>query len=260
MIDGGCLVTWTNSSDQQRIRAQRFSPDGLEKGPEIAVNTTKAFHTDATVTLLSGGEYVVAWTNGDPLGGGGLCYRVFSFEGTPKTEEVHPNVAGFGFLGRSTLTGLDNGRLVAGHIESTLKSDIGVLQTTAVASIFDPLGDGEVIISASAGSSKHFHRTCPALTALPDGRFVLAWVEESADTVETVPKVVAQLCSDSELNIGPKVQVSSGTPDKIFHLTASSVFGSATADKIFLAWTHMTADGKTSVRGAVLTAGPSGLS
>ncbi|MDT9700948.1 hypothetical protein [Streptomyces sp. P17] len=260
MIDGGCLVTWTGSGEQKRIRAQRFGPDGQRQGAEIAVNTSSAFHTDATATLLSNGDFVIAWTNGDPVGGGGLRYRVFGFDGTPRTDEIRPNITGFGRLGRSVLTALDNGRFVAAHIDATVQSDLGVLQTTAVASVLDPVNGGGAITSAFAGSPKHFHRTAPALTALPGGRFVLAWVEKSADTFDTVPTVMAQLCSDSELEIGPKVQASSGAAKNRFNLSAAAVFGSDTPQKVFLSWTSMAADGDTSIRGCVLTADADGLS
>ncbi|MFG2741665.1 hypothetical protein ACGFY0_16625 [Streptomyces chartreusis] len=260
MIDGGCLVTWTGGGEQQRIRAQRFGPGGQKAGAEIAVNTSPAFHTDATVTLLNDGDYVAAWTDGEAAGGGGLVYRVFGFDGTPRTGEVRPDVTGFGRLGRGVLTALDNGRFVVAHINATILSDLGVLQTTAVASVLDPAGDGEVIASAFAGSPKHFHRTSPALTALPGGRFVLGWVEESADTVDTVPTVMAQLCSDSQLEIGPKVQVSSGTAKDRFGLSAAAVFSSDIPQKVFLSWTAMTDDGDTSIRGSVLTADAGGLS
>ncbi|SBT90210.1 hypothetical protein GA0115233_101652 [Streptomyces sp. DI166] len=129
-----------------------------------------------------------------------------------------------------------------------------------MASIFDPAGGGDVITSGTAGSPKHFTRTSPALTALPGGRFVMAWVEKSADTFSTVPTVTAQLYSDAQLNIGTPVQVSSGNPKNCFHLSAAAVFANGSQERVFLTWAHMTADGKTSIRGSVLTAGPGGLS
>ncbi|MET7666100.1 hypothetical protein ABZT45_47830 [Streptomyces sp. NPDC005356] len=261
MIDGGCLVTWTGGSKQRRIRAQRFGPDGEKEGGEIAVNTSEAFHTDATVTVLSNGDFVVAWTDGAPTGGSGLVYRVFAFDGTPRTSEKRPRVTGFGRLGRSVLTALDNGRFVAAHIDTTVDSPLGVSQTTAVASIFDPAGNGDAVTSAFTGSPKHFHRTSPALTALPGGRFVLAWVEQSADTVDTVPTVMAQLCSDSELSIGPKVQASVGAAKNRFDLSAAALFDDGdSSPTVFLSWTSMAGDGDTSVHGCVLTAAPDGLS
>ncbi|MFC5661462.1 hypothetical protein ACFP3U_00545 [Kitasatospora misakiensis] len=259
MIDGGCLVTWTDEGPEQRIRAQRFTPDGQKAGAEITANTTAGFHTDAAVTLLSTGDYVIAWTNGDPVGGGGLVYRVFGFDGTPLTGELHPNLTGF--TGRTALTALDNGRFVAAHIRSAGQSDLGVPQTTISASIIESLA-GTVFVKASAGTPQHVNRSAPALTALPGGRFVLAWVEKSADTFQTVPTVMAQLCSDSELEIGPPVPVSSGTDIKSnrFHLSAAAVFGNGNPDSVFLSWADMADGGDTTIRGSVLTVGPGGLS
>ncbi|MER5202770.1 hypothetical protein [Streptomyces sp. NPDC002825] len=257
MIDGGCLVVWTGASSDKRVRAQRFTPEGQKAGSEIAVNTTAAFHTDASVTLLSNGDYVVAWTNGQPVGGGGLIYRVFAFDGSPRTGEKRPNIAGF--TGRGALTGLDNGCFVAAHVKPTVNSDLGVMQSTVSAAVIDPAADG-VVISASAGSPKHFNRTSPALTALPGGQFVLAWVEKSADTVQTVPTVMAQLCSDSQLEIGPKVAASSGTEGNRFHLSAAAVFGNGSPSSVFLSWADMATGGDTTIRGSVLAAAPGGLS
>ncbi|GAA3546137.1 MULTISPECIES: hypothetical protein [Streptomyces] len=85
-------------------------------------------------------------------------------------------------------------------------------------------------------------------------------MEESADTVDTVPTVMAQLCSDSQLEIGPEVQVSSGTAKDRFGLSAAAVFSSDIPQKVFLSWTAMTDDGDTSIRGSVLTADAGGLS
>ncbi|MFE0257529.1 hypothetical protein [Streptomyces sp. NPDC059010] len=72
--------------------------------------------------------------------------------------------------------------------------------------------------------------------------------------------VVAQLCSDTELEIGPKVQASSGTDGNRFHLSASAVFGAGNPGSVFLSWADMADGGDTTIRGSVLTASPGGLS
>ncbi|MFF8266843.1 hypothetical protein ACF059_05560 [Streptomyces sp. NPDC016562] len=67
-------------------------------------------------------------------------------------------------------------------------------------------------------------------------------------TVSTVPHVMAMLCSDSELSLGPPVQVSSGTAKNRFHTCAAAAFGSG-LEGVLLAWSDQDADGGVTVRG-----------
>ncbi|MGW7454334.1 hypothetical protein [Streptomyces sp. NPDC054787] len=247
MVDGGCVVVWAGARADQRIRAQRFNAEGAKKGPEIAVNTTEGFHVKPAVTVLADGDFVVAWTV-DPsaIGGGRLTFRVFAFDGSPQGGEVLPNVGGF--QGVNAITLLDNGRFVVAHIESIQPSPLDVSQTTIEASVLSPDGGGSVITSVIAGSPRDFNRTAPALTPLPGGRFLLGWVEKSAVTFATVPHVMAMLCSDSELSLGPPVQVSSGTAKNRFHTCAAAAFGSG-PEGVLLAWSDQDANGGVTVRG-----------
>ncbi|MFE7657180.1 hypothetical protein ACFU6M_30550 [Streptomyces bottropensis] len=251
MIDGGCLVTWAGSRADQRIRAQRFTSEGIKAGPEFTVNTTEGFHVNPAVTVLADGNYAIAWTT-DPssIGGGRLTFRVFDFEGVPQGGEVQPNASGF--KGDNAITLLDNGRFVVAHIDGIGPSDIGVPQTTVEASVYDPSGGGVEVTSVTAGQPRDFNRSSPALTALPGGRFLLAWVEKSAATFDTVPAVMAKMCSVSALSLSDKVQVSTATAGDRFQLCAAAAFGDG-AESVFLAWAD---DGGTSdfaVRGRAFT-------
>lgn len=251
MIDGGCLVTWAGARADQRIRAQRFTSEGIKAGPEFTVNTTEGFHVNPAVTVLADGNYVIAWTT-DPssIGGGRLTFRVFDFEGVPQGGEVQPNASGF--KGDNAITLLDNGRFVVAHIDGIGPSDLGVPQTTVEASVYDPSGGGVEITSVTAGQPRDFNRSSPALTALPGGRFLLGWVEKSAATFDTVPTVMAKMCSDTALSLSDKVQVSTATAGDRFQLCAAAAFGDG-AESVFLAWAD---DGGTSdfaVRGRAFT-------
>ncbi|OEJ23590.1 hypothetical protein AR457_02825 [Streptomyces agglomeratus] len=234
LIDGGCVVVWTGARQDQRIRAQRFTIEGNKSGPEMTVNTTEGFHNSPAVTVLANGNYVVAWTS-DPssIGGNRLTYRVFNFDGSPRGGEIQPNVSGF--QGRNSLTLLDTGKFVIAHIEGIGPSDLGVSQTTVEASIFDPNGDGSVITSVIAGPPRDFNRSWPALAPMPGGRFLLAWVEKSAVTFQTVPTVMAKMCSESQLSLSEKVQVSSATTGGRAQVCAAAAFGDG-AESVFIAW------------------------
>ncbi|MFF3661162.1 hypothetical protein [Streptomyces olivochromogenes] len=256
MVDGGCLVTWAGSRADQRIRAQRFSSEGTKAGPEFTVNTTEGFHENPAVTVLADGNYAIAWTS-DPssIGGGRLTFRVFDFEGTPQGGEIQPNASGF--EGDSAITLLDNGRFVVAHVDGIGPSDLGVAQTTVEASIYDPSGDGDEITSVTAGHPRDFNRSSPALTPLPGGRFLLAWVEKSATTFDTVPTVMAKMCSDTELSLSDKVQVSTATNGNRFQVCAASAFGDE-AESVFIAWVDDDGTSDLAVRGRAFTVTSSG--
>lgn len=256
MIDGGCLVTWAGSRADQRIRAQRFQSEGTKAGPEFTVNTTEGFHENPAVTVLADGNYVIAWTT-DPssIGGGRLTFRVFDFEGAPQSNEIQPNASGFN--GDNAITLLDNGQFVVAHIDSIGLSDLGVAQTTVEAGIYDPNGNGDEVTSVTAGQPRDFNRSSPALAPLPGGRFLLAWVEQSAATFDTVPTVMAKMCSATDLSLSGKVQVSTATNGDRFQVCAASAFGGE-AESVFIAWADDDGTSDLAVRGRAFTVTSSG--
>ncbi|MGW4169716.1 hypothetical protein ACWEGX_22705 [Streptomyces chartreusis] len=229
MIDGGVLVTWAGPRLDQRIRARRFTAEGDPATPEFTVNTTEGFHRTPAASILENGNWVVAWsTDPSAIGGGRLNLRFFDFEGNPLTGEIQPNVGGF--TGVNGITLLDSGRFVVAHIKRMPNSPLGQPQTTVAASIFEP--DGTETVDFTAGPPQGFTRTAPALSHLPNGRFLMAWVEESADTFDTVPTVMAKLYSESEGSLSEKVQVSSATSGKRFHTCSATAFGNGTENTL----------------------------
>ncbi|MEU6759188.1 hypothetical protein [Streptomyces sp. NPDC046685] len=77
--------------------------------------------------------------------------------------------------------------------------------------MLSPDGGGSVITSVIAGSRRDFNRTAPALTPLPGGRFLLAWVENRFHTCATAafgsgPEGVLLAWSDQDANGGVTVR------------------------------------------------------
>ncbi|GAA2536858.1 hypothetical protein GCM10010423_37640 [Streptomyces levis] len=222
MVDGGVLVTWASRRADQRVRARRYRPDGSPATPEFTVSTTEGFHEKPAASVLVGGDVVVAWsTDPSSIGGGRLTLRFFDFEGNALTDEIQPNVGGF--TGVNALTLLDTGRFVAAHIERVQDSDLGRPQSTVAVSVFD--ADGTELFDVTAGTPVGFTRMSPAVSPLPGGRFLMTWIEQSADTFDTVPTVMAKVCSDSQGSLGDKVQVSTAAAGRRFHTCAATAFG-----------------------------------
>ncbi len=232
MVDGGFVVTWADAHPERRIRAQRFDAEGHKAEAEFTVNTTEGFHRDPTASIMADGSYVIAWTS-DPvaIGGARLTLRFFDFEGSPLGGEIRPNVSGF--AGGNSVTLLDNGNFVVAHVDQIPVSDLGVPQSTVVASIFTP--DGTELTSLTAGTPKGFNRSWPALAPLPGQRFIFSWVEKSADTFATVPTLMAKVCSGTQGSLTDKVQVNMASTGSRFQVSAATAFGDG-PETAFFTW------------------------
>ena len=240
LIDGGFLVTWADARADQRIRARRFSIEGAPSGAEFTVNTNEGFHENPIVTRLAGtdaggnqGNYVIAWrSDPSPPGGGALTFRIFNHDGTPVTGEIKPNISGF--TGQKAMTLLDNGRFVTVHVRSGGSSDIGVEKSIVEANVFEANGNfANVRFSATTGQG--INSSSPAVTALPGGRFLVAWVQKSAETFSTTPTVRAKVLSDSAGSIGQEAVLSSATAGLRNNVCAATISDSE-GRAAFVAW------------------------
>ncbi|WP_232662624.1 hypothetical protein [Pseudonocardia sp. TRM90224] len=260
LVDGGFLAVWVDPRPDQRIRAQRFTSSGVRTGAEFTVTTTAGFHTGPTCVPLEGGNYVVAWRS-DPaaVGGGALLFRVFDLAGTPQSAERPVNLFGFG--GGKALALLDTGRFALAHIRNGTMSDIGVQRSTVEATVFRPDAT-EAGIAFAASSGQGINCSSPAIAALPGGRFVVAWMQRSAETFATTPVVKARAFSDSAGPVGAEVQVSTSTAADRAGTCAASTFGFG-GEAVFVGWSDNAGGDDSSdfaVRGRTLpVSGPGGL-
>ncbi|GHF89183.1 hypothetical protein [Streptomyces thermodiastaticus] len=232
MTDGGALVTWADPRADQRIRARRFTSKGAPATGELTLSTTEGFHRAPAATVLKGGNWVCAWST-DPLaiGGDRLTLRFFDSEANALTAEIQPNVGHV--TGVNGITLLDSGQFVVTSVSHIQPSDLGKDQSTVVANVFKP--DGTKTVHFTAGDPRHFTRYDPAVAHLPSGRFLLAWVEESADTHQTVPTAMARLYSEHESSLGEKVQVSTATTGARFQTCVTTAFGNG-PEGALIAW------------------------
>jgi Ca2+-binding RTX toxin-like protein len=65
-----------------------FHADGSQEGEELVVNTSSSYPTNATITALADGRFVVAWTDysasGDDISGSAIRARIFD----PRTSAI----------------------------------------------------------------------------------------------------------------------------------------------------------------------------
>lgn len=94
MGDGGFLVVWLALSRTDRVRAARFSPEGLPAAAAFTVNTTDGLHRRPMVTRLQDFNYVVGWELDSAIGDGALRLRIFNFAGDPLSAEIAADADG----------------------------------------------------------------------------------------------------------------------------------------------------------------------
>jgi hypothetical protein len=253
MIDGGFLVTWMDARWDRRVRAQRFSIDGSKAGDEFQVNTADGFHESPIVTRLLDGNYVIAWrSDPSPSGGGALTFRIFDLEGSPVVGEIKPNL--FGFRGDKAMTFLDNGRFVIAHVRHNGASGIGVSKGNVVANIFEANGDAAFPIFVTREEGINCSKL--AIAPLLDGRFLVAWVQKSAETFSTSPSVRARVFSDRLGDaVGQEVEVNIPTAGNLINrVCAATIVSSGEPEVAFVAWADHRRDDPSEfeVRGRVL--------
>jgi hypothetical protein len=257
--DGGFVLVWAGARVDERIRVQHFDDAGRKTGAEFTANTTEGRHLSPVVSVLINGDYVIVWES-DPvaIAGGTVTFRSFAPSGAPKSNEIRLNR--LSDVQDMAVTMLDNGRFVVTHVDELGPSDLGVQQSTVAATVLEE--NGAEASSMQVGSPRGINRSSPAVTPLPNGRFMIAWVEKSADTFSTIPNVMAKVFSDTQGTLGDAMQVSAAATGDRFQVCAASNFDGGPVDSAFVAWADDShTDGDTSdfaVRGRALTVIPPG--
>ena len=190
LTGGGFVVGWTDASGQGgdtnglAVRAQRFDASGTKAGGELLVNTeTAAGQSDPTITGLANGGFAVSWTDESGVGGdtsgSGVKAQLFNATGTKVGGEFLVNTEKTNIQLDAAATTLVNGNFVVSWLDLSGQGD--TFEYGVKAQIFDPsgtkVGDEFQVNTATEGS-----QGIQAITALPNGGFVAAWMDNSGST------------------------------------------------------------------------------
>ena len=191
LVDGRFVVAWTDSSfsggdtSGSAIRAQVFNVDGSPSGAEFLVNTTVTnSQFGSTITALVDGRFVVAWTDFSQSGGdnsiGAIRAQMFNADGSPSGGEFLVNTTVAFDQSDPTIIALVDGRFVVAWTDFS-QSGGDTSGTALRAQVFDADGGrsgGEFLVNTTVTGSQFE----PAITALADGRFAVAWTDSSSGT------------------------------------------------------------------------------
>jgi hypothetical protein len=184
--DGSFVVVWQSEMQDGNlfgIFGRRFDPTGAPLGPEFQVNqATLGEQTQAAVALDAQGRFTVVW-RGEDGSQGGIFARQYSAAGAPTGAEVRVNVHTLAEQALPRVSAGPNGLVVVWQSDAQDGSGAGVygriLTPNAV-----PVGVEIPLSVTTAGN-----QTAPAVAALPNGRFAVAWLGSSG----SFPAVISRL-------------------------------------------------------------------
>jgi Ca2+-binding RTX toxin-like protein len=167
---------------ESNIRGQLFNANGTKAGAEILVNTTtNKDQYEPTITALADGRFVVAWTDSSQAGGDSSSVavraQVFNADGTKAGAEFRVNTTTNKDQYEPTITALSDGRFVVAWTDSSQAG--GDTSSVAVrAQVFNADGTkagAEFLVNTTTSNGQYQ----PAIAALADGGFVIAWTDVS---------------------------------------------------------------------------------
>jgi Ca2+-binding RTX toxin-like protein len=257
LADGRFVVAWTDDSASggdtsgTAVRAQAFNADGSPTGAELLVNTTTTNgQSDPTITALADGRFVVAWQDDSASGGdtssSAVRAQAFNADGSPSGGELLVNTTTTDSQGQPTIAALADGRFVVAWTDFSASG--GDTSNSAVrAQVFNADGSpsgAELLVNTTTTSGQ----SEPTITALADGRFVVAWTDTSASGSDTSSAAVrAQVFNADGSPSGGELLVNTTT-------TGAQDIPTVTAladGRFVVAWTDASASGGDTSGGAV---------
>lgn len=207
---GGFVAVWAAASDQDGdglgVYGQRYDADGAPIGDVFQVNTTTTSNQlEPSVTGLSDGGYVIAWSAAFQDGSGlGIYAQRFDVNGVAVGQEFQINT--FTFLEQSepTLTALDNGGFIAvwTSIPNQDGSAHGIFAQRYAAD--GSRAGNEFQVNTTFISLQQF----PDVTPLADGGFIVTW---NGLTLNDGYDVFGQRFDATGVPVGPEIQINTFT-------------------------------------------------
>ncbi len=252
--DGRFVAVWSDSSRspddpwEVAVRAQIFNADGSKSREEFLVNTTTASgQYDPSVTALANGRFVVTWTDlsrsPDDPSETAVRAQIFEVDGAKVGSEflVPSNTASSQY--HPAVAGLADGRFVATWADDSNMG--GDLDAGAIhARLFDQAGNPTAGGDLLANSWTEGLQIEPAIAALANGNFVVAWSDwsESGGGDQSGASIRAQVFRADGIPVGSELLINTTTDDSQYDPSVTAL-----ADGRFVvAWTdHSESGGDT---------------
>jgi hypothetical protein len=177
LANGRFVVTWqsgdTGDGSAGCVRGRVYNVNGTPFDDDFVVNTTATgTQIQSCINALADGRFIVTWTSADTGDGSESCIRgrVFDDEGNAAGTDFIVNGTKPNSQYTSKMATLTDGRFV---VTWASEGDDGA--GTAIRARFfgasgSALGDDVIVNTTTADNQRN-----PSITALADGRFVMAW-------------------------------------------------------------------------------------
>lgn len=221
LADGRFVVAWTDASQTDgdtsswAVRAQVFNADGTASGAEFLVNTTSANAQYApTIAALSGGGFVVVWTDesrsiGD-RSGSAIRAQVFNADGSTLGAEFRVNTSIFQAQLAPAITALTDGRFVVTWVDYS--SADGAIVPDLKGQVFEADGSASGSEFLVNTNTTGFQRE-PTITARAGGTFVVAWEDYNPPGDGSLSGISARVFNSDGSTSGAAFLVNTSTDD-----------------------------------------------
>jgi serralysin len=178
LTDGRFLLTWDHYGDEDgpgdEIHARLFNANGTPIGADFIANSTVSGIQSATsVSALSAGRFVMTWMSSDTADGslGTIRARIFNANGTASGADFIVNSTTTQDQASPAITVLSDGRMVfTWQSDDAGDGDLSCIRARIYTAAGVASGADFIVNTTGAGGQSD-----PAVVALADGRFVVAW-------------------------------------------------------------------------------------
>ena len=220
LSDGGYVVTWTSSGDQDGdslgVFGQRFDANGDPFGGEFQVNTTTASaQLQPEIAGLSNGGFVVTWSGIGADTSYDIYAQAYDSSGNTVGGEVLVNTTATDHQLDPVITGLQNGGYVIAWRGTSDGSSYGIHMQR-----FDASGNpegGETQVNSYTTS----FQSAPDITTLADGSYVVIWQSYQQDG--DGQGVYGQHFASNGTPIGTEFQVNATTTGSQYYPSIASL-------------------------------------
>lgn len=194
---GGFVAAWDQyKNGSWDSFARTYGADGLPLGNVVRLNaSTEGNQGGPQITALAGGKFLAVWHDVYGINEGvddrALVARIFDVDGTALTKAFVVNQDSG--QGHDTAQSVGVTELAGGLVAMTWQhsydddTDGFITATTVVARIFNSAGNAvgpEFVVST--GDATTSTPTNPVITALLDGRFMVAWTQYTFDPITSL--------------------------------------------------------------------------